>query len=89
MESQEQIVDEIIEFILKNDPIAKDHLPFPKDESLFERGVLDSMGVIELITFIEGRWQVEIEDDEITMEKFGSLNKMARLIRQKRGLGVG
>ena len=86
MNLHEQIVEEIIDFIITNNPAAKEHLPFPRDESLFEKGVLDSMGVIEVVAFIEKRWSIKILDEEITVEKFGSLNKMAMLTREKTGV---
>ncbi|MDX1387847.1 MAG: acyl carrier protein [Acidobacteriota bacterium] len=79
----EQIVAEIIEFIVDNNPVSDDDLPLPRDESLYQKGILDSTGVIELVDFIERRWSIKIRNEEITLEKFGSLNKMARLARSK------
>jgi acyl carrier protein len=79
-EQHEQIVDELIDFIIRNNPAAREHLPFPRDESLFEKGILDSVGVVELVAFVEERWSIEILDEEITVERFGSLNKMAKVI---------
>ena len=46
-------------------------------------GYLDSFGLIELIDFIEKNFKVEIKDEEITTENFGSINKMSLLIIKK------
>jgi acyl carrier protein len=82
-DDHDRIVEEIIEFIVDNNPVTDDDLPLPRDESLYQKGILDSTGVIELVDFIERRWSIEIRNDEITLERFGSLNKMARLVREK------
>lgn len=82
-DAHERIVAEIIEFIVDNNPVSDDDLPLPRDESLYQKGILDSTGVIELVDFIERRWSIEIRNEEITLERFGSLNKMARLTREK------
>jgi acyl carrier protein len=89
VDSHEQVVQRLIDFIVENDPLAADQLPFPRDESLYERGILDSTAVIELVAFIEQHWSIEIDDDEITVEKMGSLNKMAKLTREKVAAVVG
>jgi acyl carrier protein len=82
-DEQERIVWEIVEFIVDNNPVTEDDLPLPRDESLYQKGILDSTGVIELVDFIEQRWSIQIRNDEITLERFGSLNKMARLVQEK------
>ena len=53
------------------------------DKSLVELGYLDSFGIIDTVSFIENKWKIKIEDDELTKEKFGSLNKMIDLINLK------
>ncbi len=62
-----------------NPVLAKiDNLPL--DESLVELGYMDSFGVIDIVTFLEGTYSIQIMDEEITKEKFGSINKMAGLV---------
>ena len=53
------------------------------NKSLYELGLLDSMGVIELVEFLENEFNIRIEDEEITYEKMGSINKMTELIISK------
>ena len=80
----ESITIKLIEFILRtnySNYYNKNNIPL--NESLIEIGILDSYGIIELIEFIESTWAIVIEDDEITKEKFGSINKMTQLIQLK------
>ena len=79
----EEINNKIVKYILNNFPSEFNELTLPKDESLYEIGLLDSMGVIELVEFLENEFNVRIEDDEITYEKMGSINKMILLIISK------
>ena len=52
----------------------------PLDKSLLESGVLDSYGIVDLFTFIEGEFGLTIPDADITKDKMGSIRKMARYI---------
>ena len=54
------------------------------NSSLYEAGILDSVGIIELVVFLQEKYGIQIENDEITIEKFGSINKMAKLIIDKK-----
>jgi acyl carrier protein len=40
---------------------------------------MDSFGVIEVITYLEKKYKISVDDDEITKEKFGSFNKIVNL----------
>ena len=53
------------------------------DEDLLEHGLLDSMGIIKLIVYIEETFGIKIEDDEIIPENFQSLNLMVKFVEQK------
>ena len=83
--NQETVIKEILAFIYESNPVAKEHGKLPLDESLYELGILDSFGIIELVDYIEQHWTVKVLDSEITKEKFGSINKMANLIMEKMG----
>jgi acyl carrier protein len=81
--THEQIVAELLKFVVDNNPVARQCQPLPLDVSLMEIGVLDSFGVIELVSLIEKRWSIKIYDSELTKEKFGGVDKMARLVKEK------
>ncbi|MDP9120179.1 MAG: phosphopantetheine-binding protein [Acidobacteriota bacterium] len=51
---------------------------------LFEEGLaLDSVVLVELISFIEERFKIELRDDALNMETFKNLESVARLIREQ------
>jgi acyl carrier protein len=58
-----------------------DDIPF--DEPLIEMGLLDSSGIIELLFFIERKWNIEISAEDLTVGEIGSVNQIAVFIEQK------
>ena len=54
------------------------------DDRLLERGVVDSMGVAEMVTFIEDEFEIKTSDDDITEANLGSLTAIGRFVIQKR-----
>ena len=54
------------------------------DDRLLERGVVDSMGVAEMVTFIEEEFGIETSDEDISESNLGSLSAIGRFVCQKR-----
>jgi len=55
----------------------------PDDEPLIENGVMTSLQTVELVTFLEDRFGIMIEDDEFDEENFGSVDAIATLVEGK------
>lgn len=53
------------------------------DDNLMRKGVLDSMGVLEVMQFLEDTFGVSPADDEITEENLGSLRSTARFVQAR------
>ena len=47
---------------------------------LLEEGIIDSLGLQQIITFIEQQFEVTIDDDDLLPENFESVNAIAELI---------
>jgi acyl carrier protein len=81
--THDEIVWVLTQYLQETNPVAKDYGPIPLDTPLYEIGILDSYGVIEMVAFIEDRFAIRIHDSELTKERFGGLAKMATLIGEK------
>jgi acyl carrier protein len=57
----------------------------PPDEQLIENGVLTSLQTVELVTFLEDRFDIVVEDEEFDEENFGSVEAIASLVSSKTG----
>ena len=53
------------------------------DEPLIENGVLTSLQTVELVTFLEERFDIMVEDEEFDEENFGSVEAIASLVASK------
>ena len=51
--------------------------------SLFEEGIIDSLGNIKLISFLEKQYNIYFEPGEITTENFDTLNQIVAFVEQK------
>ena len=76
---QQEIRNYIVDKILFDDGEMLD-----EDLSFQESGVLDSTGFLELITFIEERFGIEISDWELVPENFDTLRKVAGFVQSKK-----
>ena len=78
MNIQEQIREYIVENILFGD--GENLQP---DTSFQEEGVIDSMGILGLISFVEDTYGITIEDDDLTIENLGSVQDVSSFVRRK------
>jgi acyl carrier protein len=67
-------------FLLQLPAARKVHDLKPRD-SLFQRGLLDSQGVINTVAFCEETFGIEIRDEEVVPENFESVRALSRLIK--------
>jgi acyl carrier protein len=79
------IKKEIKDFIQKNFLFASNISDFGDDDSFMEKGIIDSTGVLELVSFVEERFNVSVEDDELVPDNLDSTNKLAGYISRKIG----
>ena len=77
-----KIESKIREFIIKNLYYAEDS-PITDEASFLETGVVDSMGVMELVAYIQSEFGVEVAQQEIVVENFDSISKLADFVRTK------
>jgi len=56
------------------------------DASLMEEGILDSVGVFELITWLEKTFSITVGDQDLTPENLDSVNRLTGFVTAKLGL---
>jgi len=55
------------------------------DDSLLEKGLLDSMSILKTVTFCEEQFGVTIPDEDVLPDHFESVRAIARLVERVRG----
>jgi acyl carrier protein len=68
------------EFLLQL-PAARNIRVLKSGDSLSQRGLLDSLGVIKLVAFCEETFEIEIRDEDVLPENFDSVRALSRLIK--------
>lgn len=53
------------------------------DTPLFEKGIIDSTGVLELVAFIEENFSVKVTDEELVQSNFSDISAIDRFIQSK------
>lgn len=59
------------------------NMDFEDDDSFFEKGIIDSTGVLELIAFLESKFKIKVEDEELIPENLDSINNLSNFIQGK------
>lgn len=77
--SDESVEETILEYVRK---IV--HPGVRADTRLVEEGLLDSFDAVEVIDFIEERFEIRIAPADMAQEDFGSVAAMARFVERKR-----
>ena len=75
---------EIKAYIIENFLFGDEEVLTDDDMSLLDEGVIDSVGVMELVAFLEGDFGVKVADDELVPENLDSLNNLAAFVGRKK-----
>jgi acyl carrier protein len=70
------------DYIVQQFPVAANKRIEPQT-SLIHNGIIDSLGVLEIVTFIEQRFGVVMSDEELVSEHFDSIHSLSQLIVSK------
>ena len=81
--SSAKVIDRIREYIVENYLYMRQDVHLSDDDPLLARGIIDSMGVMELIVFLEQEFGVTVGDADITEENLGSLAAIARYVASR------
>jgi acyl carrier protein len=58
-----------------------------KDDTLFlDEGIIDSTGILEMVSFLEEEFSISVEDEELVPENLGSINNVVAYLQRKLSL---
>ena len=77
------IIDSIEKFLLAEVAADLGKKSLDPDEDLLEQRIIDSLGLLKLVTFLEQSHGIQVNDEDIVPENFQSLNSMVKLVEQK------
>ena len=83
------IEEKIRSFIAENILFSDNGFPHADDTSFLEEGIVDSMGIMELVMFVDESFGITVEDEELVPDNFDSVSRLAAYIRQKSSAATG
>ena len=69
------IIDELI--------VGSKGMKLDHDQSLISSGVIDSLAILRLITFIEEKFGVTVEDEDVVPDNFETINIISSYVKAK------
>jgi acyl carrier protein len=84
MSEPSDVRDKLRGFVAKNFYLA-DPASFADTTSFLDRGIIDSTGVLELVTFVEREWGLQVADEEMVPQNFDSIAALCAFVTKKRG----
>ena len=77
------IKENLITFFKDNFMVEFDN-NFNDTDSFLDNGIIDSTGVLELVTFLEEKFGIKVENDEIIPENLDSISNLEEFIKTKK-----
>ena len=74
---------ELRQFIVENFLFGKEDAPLANGDSLLKLGIIDSTGVLELVSFLEQKYGFTIQDEELVPENLDSIDRLVQFVRRK------
>lgn len=78
-----QIEEYIRDFVARNLLYTDSGFTYTDDASFLQEGIIDSLGVLELVSFAEKTFGVKVDQREVTPAHFDSVARLAAFIREK------
>ena len=75
-----QVRETVRRFILSSIPVTR----LDDDVDLFESGIVNSLFAVQLMTFIEKTYAMDVAMDDLDIENFKSVNATTAFVQRKR-----
>jgi acyl carrier protein len=75
---------EVEEFIVREIALGRGIESVSHDRDLLADEVIDSLGITELISFLEAQYGISVADDDLAPENFRSVDSIVAFVEKKR-----
>ena len=80
--SREEITNNILKFIHDSFPRARQKNALPNDH-LLEQRFIDSMGLLDIIVFVEDTYKISIDNEDVSNSNFATVQNIAEYVQKK------
>jgi len=78
--NQDIVAERIRKFLVQEFPATRN---LGSNESLLNNGLIDSLGILEVVAFIEKEFGIVVFDEDLLPENFGSVHSLSNFVGQK------
>ncbi len=78
-----EIKEQVRQFIVSNFYVA-DPVAVGDETSLLDQGIIDSTGVLEVISFLESTFGIVVADEEMLPDNLDTIGRIAAFVGKKR-----
>src|SRR5712692_481815 len=82
MAEVDAVTEQIRSFLLEKFPLARKR-GLKNGDKLLESGILDSLGVLDLVSFVEQEFAIQMSDEELVPDNFQTIDQLAAFVRTK------
>jgi methoxymalonate biosynthesis acyl carrier protein len=75
---------EVERFLLDHARVGRKKEPIDPDEDLLARGAIDSIELMQLVSFVEQEFGIAVTDEEVSIENFRSLRSIQEFVEHKK-----
>ena len=76
-------------FVVENFLFGSEDGALEDGASFLESGIIDSTGILELVSFVEENFDIRVHDEELVPDNFDSIDKLAAYLERKRLAAAG
>lgn len=73
------------DFIAQKILFSDSGFPYPDDASFLQEGIIDSLGVMELVEYVQQTFGIKVEQSEVIPQHFDSIAVLSAFVRCKGG----
>ncbi|MCP4178667.1 MAG: acyl carrier protein [bacterium] len=78
-----EIKEKIRKYIISNLTVFEEEAQFTDSDNIFEMGFVNSLFAMKLLSFIENEFEIRVENDEMEVINFSSVDNISKLIQCK------
>jgi acyl carrier protein len=79
------IAEDLNTFIRTKFEIGDDETDFDMDVHLFDYGYIDSFGAVELTSFVEDKFSIQISNTDLVVHPMNTINEIAEFVAKRQG----
>ncbi len=80
----QQIEQELRQFVVDNFLFGEGEEQLSNEDSFLEKGLIDSMGILNLVNYVQEKFAVTVADEELIPENWDSVRRVADFVESKR-----